>query len=352
MKQILFDCERMKYNHTGLYHYCLQLGKALMRVSDADKESITCYVRPSEQEAFGENAKYLSQHSLHKFLLPSLRRFDIWHATYQATQYFPFSRKIKVVLTIHDLNFLYDEHKEEFKKKREIKKLQQKIDRADHIVTISEFVADDVRKNLRVGNKPITVIYNGCNIKTIENLEVPTIRPQGKFLYTIGTIVDKKNFHVLPCLLQNNELQLLISGITQSENYHAKILAEAARYGVSDRVIFTGPVSENDKQWYMKNAEAFLFPSLAEGFGLPVVEAMFFGKPVILSTHTALPEIGGDAAYYFTNFDPQNMCATLHQSLKDFAAHPEKAQRAAARAASFNWDDMARQYLEVYRSLY
>ena len=157
-------------------------------------------------------------------------------------------RSIKIVLTIHDLNFLYDENKEEFKKKRELRKLQRKIDRADHLVAISEFVADDLRRNLRLSGKSITVIYNGCNIKETMDLEPPAINPSGKFLYTIGTIVDKKNFHVLPCLLEGNDYQLIISGVTNSEEYKSKIVEEAIKYGVADRLIFTGSVSENDKQ--------------------------------------------------------------------------------------------------------
>ena len=352
MKSIIFDCERMKYNHTGLYHYCLQLGLALQRTIDSQKEQITYFVRSTERYAFGKDAKYLPQHSLQKIIMPSLRKYDIWHATYQGTQYLPSSQKIKRILTIHDLNFLYDHEKTTSKRNKEIKKLQKKIEHTDHIVAISEYVKNDITQYLKVGSTPISVIYNGCNIHEQQSISEPNLKPEGSFLFTIGTITNKKNFHVLPALLRNNAYHLIISGITQNEAYKKEIIDEAIRHGVANRVIFTGAVSENDKQWYLQNSDAFLFPSLAEGFGLPVIEAMHFGKPVILSTHTALPEIGSDAAYYFTDFDPDNMSKTLIESLKDFAAHPEKAQRATARAASFNWDDIARQYLEVYRSLY
>jgi glycosyltransferase involved in cell wall biosynthesis len=347
-KKIIFDCERMKYPHTGLYHFCLQLGKAIENNKD-DKEELTFYVREKEHGAFGNNAHYLNQHSLHKFWMPVLSDYNIWHSTYQGTQYMPTRSNIKVVLTIHDLNFIH-EGKSQDKIKRELKKLQKKIDRADHIVAISKFTLQDIEKHLDLKGKPATVIYNGCNFVSIPDLKEPEVNPNRKFIYTIGTITDKKNFHVLPALLVNNDYQLVVSGIVQSEEYFNKIVAQAELHGVSDRVLFTGAVSENDKQWFMKNCEAFVFPSLAEGFGLPVIEAMHFGKPVLLSSLTALPEIGGDAAYYFDSFEPEAMQACFSNSLEHFRkfGEPEKVKQ---RAAFFNWDNAAKEYLEIYRQL-
>ena len=126
MKNILFDCERMKYNHTGLYHYCLHLGNALRSIADSQKESIGFFIKPTLKNLFINNDSWVEQHSIHKYILPPIKKFDIWHSTYQGTQYFPFHRRIKVVMTIHDLNFIYDLNKLEKRKKREFKKLQKK----------------------------------------------------------------------------------------------------------------------------------------------------------------------------------------------------------------------------------
>lgn len=352
MNRVIVDCERMKYEHTGLYHYCLQLGLALERNKIHTSEELHYYMRPSNIGVLGANANYMEQHSLQKFWLPSLGKYAVWHATYQATNYFPLHRKIKIVLTIHDINFMHDDSKVQFKRERELKKLQRKIDRADHIVAISQFTLDDVKKHLDLKNKIVSVIYNGCNIEEIDSPARPANITGRKFLYTIGTITDKKNFHVLPALLEHNDFDLIISGITQSESYKQKILEEANRHGVSERVTFTGAVSENDKQWYLKNCEAFLFPSLAEGFGLPVIEAMYFGKPCLLSSLTALPEVGGDAAYYFKSFDPGNMQSVLAESLAHYNGNGHMKEKIKDRANLFNWDKTAGQYLEIYRSLY
>jgi glycosyltransferase involved in cell wall biosynthesis len=90
---------------------------------------------------------------------------------------------------------------------------------------------------------------------------------------------------------------------------------------------------------------------LAEGFGLPVIEAMHFGKPVFLSKFTSLPEIGGDVAYYFDSFDGDSMRKTLDEGLQHYVQNkPQSAIQ--KRSQLFSWEIAAKEYLEIYRSLY
>lgn len=353
-KQIVIDCERMKYAHTGLYHYCFQLSKALIDIADPARESLNFYLPGTLNGIFDPaSAGYLAHHSYHKLFPPLVGRYDLWHGTYQGTRYFPGSSKLKKVLTVHDINFMHDEKKNASKQKRYLARLQQNINRADHIVAISRFVLDDLAKYMDLGKKPATIIYNGCNIAELTGLSpAPKTKPVSPFIFTIGTVVDKKNFHVLPALLVGNDWQLVIAGIIQREDYRQEIIAEAKRLDVADRLVFTGPVSEADKHWYYHHCEAFVFPSLAEGFGLPVVEAMHYGKPVFLSDRTCLPEIGGTAAYYFTTFEPAAMRSVFEKGLADYHNHPGKTAEIKARAAKFKWPEAAAAYLEVYRSLY
>ena len=109
-------------------------------------------------------------------------------------------------------------------------------------------------------------------------------------------------------------------------------------------------ISEAQKAWAYANCSGFLFPSLTEGFGLPPIEAMHFGKPVFLARRTSLPEIGGDAADYFDSFEPAAMRAVIEQGL---ARHrdPTRALAVIAHAAQFDWDRAAAQYLALYRRL-
>jgi len=100
----------------------------------------------------------------------------------------------------------------------------------------------------------------------------------------------------------------------------------------------------------LKNCLAFLFPSTAEGFGLPVIEAMYFGKPILLSSCTSLPEIGGDCAYYFDHFEPEHMRSVLKNSLEDYKKNLP-LEKIKTRGRSFSWETAAAQYIEIYRTL-
>jgi glycosyltransferase involved in cell wall biosynthesis len=350
MNNVLIDCERTKYPNTGLYHFCMNLGNALLEQADPSKEEIFLYLLKKQQGLFGKNIHYVTQHKWHKFFQPFTKQFDVWHCTYQGSSYRPFNKKTKVVLTIHDLNFLIERKKEPGKIKKYTLQAQQNIDRADHIVCISDFTRRMVLDNMKVNSKPVEVIYNGCNINEFPGFDKPVYKPLRPFIFSIGTVLPKKNFHVLPCLLKNNDYELVISGIINKE-YEQKIFKEARMQGVEHRIKLTGPVPEESKYWYYKNCLAFAFPSLAEGFGFPLVEAMYYGKPVFASTLTSLPEIGGDLAWYFDSFEPAAMQHSFEQGMQQYSStNPSEAIH--KRAMEFNWANAARYYLSVYRSLY
>ena len=102
----------------------------------------------------------------------------------------------------------------------------------------------------------------------------------------------------------------------------------------------------------MKNCTAFLFPSIREGFGLPPIEAMSFGKPTFLSDRTSLPEIGGSESNYWTNFDPEYMKTVLFAGLEEHENNkPEKENLIKKRAASFNWEASAAEYFNIYKKI-
>ena len=127
----------------------------------------------------------------------------------------------------------------------------------------------------------------------------------------------------------------------------AKRLRETVRL---PNVEFHLGITEAQKAWAYASCAGFLFPSLTEGFGLPPIEAMHFGKPTFLARRTCLPEIGGDAADYFDDFDPQAMRRVVEAGLRA-ARQPGHAARVQAHAAQFDWDTAAGAYLALYRRL-
>ncbi|HQZ72863.1 MAG TPA: glycosyltransferase family 1 protein [Chitinophagaceae bacterium] len=352
MHKIIFDCERMKYPDTGLYHYCLNLGKYLEKNINLREEQLHFYSPPAQQDWSFTTSNHLTQSPFHKFKLPALNSYDIWHATYQNTHYMPMlNKKIKVVLSIHDLNFMYDEKKSTAKKSKYLQYLQRLINRADVIVCISEYSKKDVLQHCDIKSKPLFVIHNGSNLLQKPELTLGSYKPQKPFLFSIGVIHRKKNFHVLLPLLQQNTMELLIAGKHDDENYLSFIQNKSKELGVQDNVHLLGRVTENEKSWYFNNCSAFAFPSISEGFGLPVVEAMSCGKPLFLSDRTALPEIGGDVSFYFHDFNAEHVRQVFHDGMELYNANGLR-KKIKARSYNFNWHKAAREYLEVYRSLY
>ena len=348
-KRIVFDCERLKYPNTGLYTFCENLGKALLHNEGLNRQ-ITPYVPLSAKYIFGRDVDYFIQHSWHKIFLPLSTKVNIWHSSNQVSRYFPAFKKTKIVLTIHDLNFLIEKKDRPARIQKHLNQIQSRINKATTVVCISHFVADQVKTYLNVADKNLSVIYNGCTINDFPDFNTPKYNPTKPFLFSIGTVLPKKNFHVLPALLSGNDHELIIAGNLSDPDYVKKILAEAVTLGVDDRVKIIGSISDEDRSWYYKNCMAFVFPSIAEGFGLPVIEAMHYGKAVFLSTHTSLPEIGADAAYYFQDFEPENMLKTFNAGMAAFAKG-DISQKAIKRAALFNWQETAKAYLKIYDTL-
>jgi len=119
--------------------------------------------------------------------------------------------------------------------------------------------------------------------------------------------------------------------------------------GVEKQLHLIGIINDSDKYWLLKNCNSFAFPSLAEGFGLPVIEAMSLGKPVFLSHLTSLPEVGGPEAYYWKSFEPSSMIDVYQSGMKTY--DELKAAREIEWAAQFSWSKAAESYLNLYESI-
>lgn len=350
MGAFIFDCERMKHNNTGIYNYCKNLGLHLQKHLLPTSEKLAYFCPPGEK-IFGK-ATYIRQSPFHKFFMAPLSGFDLWHATNQYSEYVPFrNRRIKVLLTIHDLNFMYNDEKTTSKKKKYLKKVQGLINRASAVVCISEYSRKDVEFYCDLAGKPLTVIHNGTNMLETPELKKDSYKPSKPFLFSMGVVTRTKNFHsLLPIVQQNDEIELVIAGRPDDQDYRRYILEEAERMGIQNNIRLLGAVSEPEKSWYLQNCCAFALPSLTEGFGLPVAEAMSAGKPIFLSNRTALPEIGSNAAFYFPDFSAMSMQRTFSEGMKAYRSL-QMQEHIKQRCTDFCWDKAAKQYLEVYRKI-
>ena len=160
---------------------------------------------------------------------------------------------------------------------------------------------------------------------------------------SIGVVKAKKNLHtLLPMMDLLPHYRLLIAG-NDSDPYAQSLRQQLAQH---PNVSMLGTVSDNQRRWLYANCSALLFPSLAEGFGLPVIEAMQWGRPVFCSRLTSLPEIGSSHAYYFNDFSPLHMAETVKQGLADF--NSDHAESEKHYAATFSFQTHMQHYWQLY----
>lgn len=346
MKDILIDIYKTKNIYTGLGQFSMNFAKEI-ETQHPKELAIDFFVPKNTHLTFsGKNINIVQPSFLKRYFPASNKNYFIWHSLQQFPSFFPRKNTIWI-LTIHDLNFMIE--KDESKKKKYLNQLQKNVDQADYITTISYFTKKEIEKHIDIGKKEIHVIYNGVVSVNESKITKPTFVQKEKFFFSIGVFNEKKNFKVLlPLIKHFDNYQLIIAGSNDTK-YGKEIKSEIEKLGLKDKVILPGTIDDSDKYWLYANCDALLFPSLAEGFGLPVIEAMYAGKPVFLSSHTSLPEIGGPLAFYFDNFNIEDMTDLIRSKLKYVNNNLENFENESKIYASkFNWRYCMSNYLKLY----
>ena len=349
MKKVLVDIYKIKDMYSGLGQFSLNFAKELLMHSKTNY-AIDFLIPNGKKPNLGETNYNLVKANFFKQIIPQLNKeYSIWHSLQQFPLFKP-NKKAIWILTIHDLNFLIE--KNDVKKKKYLKKLQKNVNKADYITTISNYSRLQIEKNLNLKGKKVQVIYNG--IDSFKNIpkEKPDFIVEKKFFFSIGIFNPKKNFaSLIPVMKHFPDYHLIIAGNNQT-TYGKEVQEKIDELNLSDRIILPGKINESNKQWLYENCEAFLFPSLAEGFGMPVVEAMKLGKAVFLSKLTSLPEIGGDVAFYYDNFEEKHMANLMKEKLDEVSKNEEKfSLRTKKYAEKFNWKTCVLEYLELYNKI-
>ena len=359
-KRILIDLSKLRQPMCGLGQIALNYGRwySLNAAALRPKLDITLLVPRSYIGAFGNDVHYLEDRRIYTILPSLMPRFDLWHAIHQRSSFHPPASVKNYILTIHDVNFIHE--KGRLKQRKYIHRLQQKCDRATYITFISCFALDDTQRFIDLHSTPTEVIYNGVEDLTLGTQTPPAIpflppktslntqhsSPNIPFFLAIGEVKEKKQLHtLLPLMDLMPDYQLVIAGNDRTP--YARHLK--AQLSLHPNVHIIGTVTDAQRRWLYSHCEALLFPSVAEGFGLPLIEAMQWGKPVFCSDKTSLPEIGGIHAHYFHTTDPVAMQQTIATGL---AAHSrQKALEEQAYAASFSYEKHMRKYVDLYLNL-
>jgi glycosyltransferase involved in cell wall biosynthesis len=221
---------------------------------------------------------------------------------------------------------------------------------AKKIIAVSEFTKRQLVERLGADGNKITVIYEGVGTQIqnannkftnqIQILKKYNIKPKQYLLY-VGTIQPRKNLERLIEAFSVLNLKLVIAG---KWGWTFDGVKQApAKFGVEDRVVFTGYISEQEKEALLKNCLVYVQPSITEGFGLPVLEAFAAGVPVVSSNGGALAEIVGDAGELFDPMDTEAISHSLSLVIHSHSLQKELIKRGRERVKKFSWETAARQ---------
>ena len=320
-----------------------------------------------------DNFKVVFINSPNRFLwnfwaLPNCLRknvVDVFHTQYIAPFWLP--KNVKLILTIHDISFNFYP---QLIKKGDLFFLKALIPRslrmAAKIIAVSEFTKSEIEKYYKIPSGKIAVAYNGIDFGLFnqnlspEKLEI--IRKKyhlpEKFILYIGTLQPRKNVPVLIEALKIfyekynlQDVKLVIAGKRKAHNFDTRIDETIKKYNLQENIIFPGWIDEEDKPALFKLARCFVFPSLYEGFGIPIVEAMSAGTPVVCSNQEALLEVGGSAILSSNPDDANQMAENIYKALKDEGIRSDLMKRGIERAEYFSWRKNAEKTLEIYNNL-
>lgn len=278
-------------------------------------------------------------------------RPDILHETYYAP-WRTAPRKIPLVVTVHDMT--HELYPDLFAKGDPSPALKRRaVHRADHVICISGHTRKDLLQIANVPDERISVIHHGFQPLVAEGSEDPGHPLQGRpYILFVGGREGYKNFQGLLNAYAQSMYSLGDAALVAfgPSPFNTRELTMIRALGLEGRVHYA---SGDDRRLaaHYRHARVFMFPSLYEGFGFPLLESMSLGCPVGASRNGALPEVGGDAARYFDPTDPNDMAKALVSLWEDDALRNELISRGHRRAAAFTWSKCAVETLAVYRRL-
>ena len=357
---------------TGVGHYTLELARALARNFPADEFELVSpkpfnqSVLESSEDATIPNLRLAHAKSSsirgHWWsvglpLYARRTRFDLFHGTNFDV---PLWNRRRSVLTIHDLStLLYPETHRTRAVRRARLRLPMAAKMATAIITPTEAVKREVCERLKTKPEKVQVIHEAPRrtFTPMSREQSAAIRRRlgvkGEFLLFVGTLEPRKNLltllHAFAQLLERTSLrpQLVIAG---GEGWMMEETLSLTNT-IKDRVHLTGYLHDDELRALYSSCRAFIYPSLYEGFGLPPLEAMACGAPVIASRIAALQETLTDAAILVEPLDVQTLSRTMAEILKDEKRRAAMRETGIKRAAQFSWDRAAQATHDVYKAL-
>lgn len=228
------------------------------------------------------------------------------------------------------------------------------------VIAISEYTKEKLIEYYNVDEKKIEVVYNGFDNESFYNETnkemLETYNLSGRYLLYLGAIQRRKDmysvlkaYEIVKEKKQNNDLKMVFAGdkCKQTDDFYK--LVRDSKY--SEDIVLTGYVTDEERRWLMSSAEVFVFPSLAEGFGLPIIEAMACETPVITTNQTSMPEVGGDAALYVPPRRPDLIADYIISLLENESLRLGCIKKGIKQKEKFSWERCSRETEDIYKKM-
>jgi glycosyltransferase involved in cell wall biosynthesis len=366
---ICLDLSAAAQERAGLGRYAASLAQALLSL----EVPLTAFVNDLRQSRLGPPLSSLPTRSVHLarkpwrlraaatyFGGPSLDSVFEGVEVYHATEHLlPRLKRVASVFTVHDLAYLRYPQYHLLQNRLFLAYMMPRfLAQADHIITISESTRRDVLKHYRLDPAKIDVIPEGVEPRftpAVGAEQVNAVRQAydlpARFILFVGTIEPRKNLMTLleafaALRVKHPQVGLVIAG--GKGWLYQSFFDRLSALGLQDVVKLTGFVADEQLPALLNAAEVFAFPSHFEGFGLPPLEAMACGVPVVCSNASSLPEVVGEAGLLVAPDDLHAWVEALDRLLSDPALRQDLRGRGLARARQFTWEAAARQTLAVY----
>lgn len=377
--KVLFDCTSVRNPISGIGYHTYSLMKALKEGNFPDLE-LSFYRQPSfsqwlkNQRQFPDNLQEFSSiqflplpvtlsNLLGKsagYLTNNIDDYDIIHGTDHYV--YPF-RKGKKVMTIHDLTFLkYPQFCTNIVKQY-TQRIKKCLQWTDAIITISQSSKQDIIDYLGFDKDKIFIIYGASrfNLEYLKNINIELIKKNINYDFTepyllfVSTIEPRKNlinlikaFNICKEKYRIPHHLILIGG--KGWQYEA-IFAEMENSPFVDYIHHLGYLTDAEVAVFYAHADIFVYPSFYEGFGLPILEAMTLGAPVITSSLSSMPEVGGEAAVYINPHDVEDLAKTINEVRCDRTLRENLIKKGKSRGKLYSWEKVARETLNAYSML-
>ncbi|GGG95698.1 glycosyltransferase family 4 protein [Pedobacter zeae] len=267
--------------------------------------------------------------------------------------------RIKSIVTIHDLIFLHFPQYYKFIDRKLYEwKSKSACKRASKIIAISEKTKKDIIDLYKISPEKIQVIYQSCD----DSFKTPfpqhalsrisaTYKLPEKYILNVGTIEERKNLKLAVQALKKVDEEYKLVVIGKQTGYFKTVEKEIEKFDLKDRIIFLKNIPFADLPGIYQMAGVFVYPSFYEGFGIPIIEALYSGIPVVAATGSCLEEAGGPNSLYVSPNDADGLAKSINQVLENFELQKEMKEKGLEFVQKFNSSVVTKQLMDCYLSL-